>query len=121
MKHYRILEKKGENKQYIIQYLQKLFFGLYFWKKVKILNAAGEKITYSKYDEALNSVKSIIKQQDYETPELGYHYIDAYKIFKFRDNNKQLNQDTSITTTSTINVPKKADIRKVNKSVFVPK
>lgn len=74
MKHYRILEKKGETKQYTIQYLSSIF-GLLYWKNLDSKN-------YSKYDEALTAVKKVIVQEDYETPTVGYHYIDAYKIFK---------------------------------------
>ena len=74
MKHYRILEKKGETKQYTIQYLNSIF-GLIYWNNL-------DNKTYTKYDEALTAVKKVIVQEDYETPTVGYHYIDAYKIFK---------------------------------------
>lgn len=75
MKHYRILEIKDDQKQYIIQYLKPIFFGLFFWKKVN-------DTIYYKYDDALIEVKKIIKNEDYNTDYRGYHYIDAYKLFK---------------------------------------
>lgn len=83
MKHYRILEKKIINditngvgkKEYIIQYLQKLFFGLYYWKKLN-------NVKYYKYEEAFNEVKQLINQSDYDNEKFGYHYVDAYKVFK---------------------------------------
>ena len=75
MKHYRILEKKKTQKEYTIQYLKPTFFGLQIWKN---LNSK----TYYKYDEALTEIKKVIKEEDYETQEFGYHYIDAYKLFK---------------------------------------
>lgn len=81
MKHYRILEKKIINldnhkvsKIYIIQYLTPLIFVLSYWKNINK--------KYTKYEDALNDVKKIIVQDDYETPEVAFHYIDAYKIFK---------------------------------------
>lgn len=79
MKHYRILEKKGKTKHYIIQYLSNMFFGLSYWK-----NHCHSTLptTYVKYEDALTAVKKVILQSDYETSDLGYHYIDAYKIFK---------------------------------------
>lgn len=79
MKHYRILEIKGEKKQYIIQYLNNVFFGLFNWKKLN-------NTIYNKYEDAFNDVKKIINHNDYETSQLGYHYIDAYKIFKYKKN-----------------------------------
>jgi hypothetical protein len=79
MKHYRILEKKGKTKQYIIQYLSNLIFGLSYWKTYY---DSTQPVIYDKYEEALTAVKKIIVQKDYETPIVGYHYIDAYKIFK---------------------------------------
>lgn len=88
MKHYRILEKKGETKQYTIQYSKPLFFGLFYWKTINISEDYNPEIipdsskTYNKYDAALTAVKKVIVQEDYETPTVGYHYIDAYKIFK---------------------------------------
>ena len=88
MKHYRILEKKSingsttgniiEKKQYTIQFSQNFAFGLNYWKNY-------DNNTYYKYDDALKEIKKIIKQEDYETSEFGYHYIDAYKIFKYKD------------------------------------
>jgi len=75
MAHYRILEKKIGTKQYIIEYLEKTFLGFYRWKNLN-------NISYTKYEEALTAVKKVIVQEDYETTEFGYHYIDAYKIFK---------------------------------------
>ena len=74
MNHYRILETKN-NKQYTIQYLKPLFFGLSYWKYL-------DNKTYRKYEDALNGVKKVITQSDYETKTIGYHYVDAYKIFK---------------------------------------
>lgn len=76
MRHFRILEKKDDHKQYIIQYLKPTFFGFQVWKNLN-------NTLYNKYDEALTEIKKVIKQEDYETPSYGYHYIDAYKIFKF--------------------------------------
>jgi len=81
MKHYRILEIKGNEKKYIIQYLQKFFFGLYSWKN---LNSE----SYRKYEDALLKVKSIIQQSDYQTSLYGFHYVDAYKLFKQRQKDK---------------------------------
>lgn len=80
MKHYRILEKKiptfeNYSKQYTIQYLNMGIFGLFYWKNL-------DNNVYHKYEEALNAVKKVIVKEDYETPTIGYHYIDAYKIFK---------------------------------------
>jgi len=75
MKHYRILEKKGGKKEYTIEYLKSTFFGFYSWKNI-------DNNLYYKYDDALTEVKKIIKQEDYENSKFGYHYIDAYKIFK---------------------------------------
>lgn len=77
MKHFRILEIKGKNKHYTIQYLKNTFFGLQSWRKLN-------NVKYNKYDDALTEVKNVINQSDYETSSLGYHYIDAYKIFKQR-------------------------------------
>ena len=82
MKHFRILEIKGKNKYYIIQYIKKNFIGLYSWKKLN-----NEK--YNNYDEALTQVKNSIIQSDYSTSTIGYHYIDAYKLFKQK--NKEIN------------------------------
>lgn len=75
MKHYRILERKEDTKNYTIQYAQPIFIGLYYWKNLNWTK-------YNKYDDALSAVKDIILQEDYETSLLTYHYIDAYKIFK---------------------------------------
>jgi hypothetical protein len=75
MKHYRILEKKQPQKEYTIQYYKPTFFGIQTWKKLN------DK-TYYKYDEALTEIKKVIKEEDYETKDFGYHYIDAYKLFK---------------------------------------
>lgn len=82
MKHYRILEKKDDRKIYIIEYLNPLFFGLSYWKKLN-------NTEYNKYDEALSEVKAIIKQEDYETTTIGYHYIDAYKLIKSKTTNQK--------------------------------
>ena len=129
MKHYRILEKKDINKEYTIQYLQKLFFGLFYWK-----NANNSK--YYKYEEAFNEVKKIIAQVDYDNIQYGYHYIDAYKIFKYnapgskeKDTLKDvsINNITSALTPAPTKVNKSTFVqsdpnrKKVNKSVFVPK
>lgn len=78
MRHYRILETKNDTKNYIIQYLQPIFFGLNYWKNLNFMK-------YNKYDEALTEVKNIILQEDYETSSKVYHYIDAYKIFKSKN------------------------------------
>lgn len=78
MKHFRILEIKDDIKQYVIEYQRQLFFGLSFWKKYN-------KNKYNKYDDALSEVKKIINDEDYNTPYFGYHYIDAYKLFKSKD------------------------------------
>ena len=118
MKHYRILERKGDKKEYIIQYLKKFIFGLYFWKKV-------DNTIYNKYEEALNGVKKIINQNDYETPTLGFHYIDAYKIFKYSTTKEAENTSVKMTPTNKINKSTLAQgsepKTKVNKSVFIPK
>jgi len=128
MKHYRILEKKGEKKEYKIQYLKKLIFGLHYWKK-------NNNIIYYKYEDAFNEVKQLIVQIDYDNLEFGYHYIDAYKIFKTPS--KTITSPISPTlTTPTINVTKvisesriktkasfvpKNSEKKISKSVFIPK
>lgn len=96
MKHFRILESKDDIKQYTIQYLKHIFFGFNIWKNFN-------NSIYHKYDDALSEVKKVIKQEDYETPYFGYHYIDAYKIFKSK-------------YTKPIE-----PIKKSNKTVFVPK
>lgn len=75
MKHYRILEIKTNQKYYTIQYLKNAFLGFHVWKNLN-------NKSYNKYDEALTDVKKYITKEDYETPSLVYHYIDAYKIFK---------------------------------------
>ena len=54
MKHFRILEKKEDRKQYTIQYLKSTFFGYQVWKNFN------EEI-YNKYDDALSEVKKVIK------------------------------------------------------------
>lgn len=136
MKHYRILEMKDDQKSYIIQYL-KPFFGLFFWKK------ANDSI-YTKYDEALNDVKKIINQEDYDTKFKGYHYIDAYKLFKPRTVKevikevpvykevvkevpvyKEVIKEVPVKEIPLIEsknpTPKKPTQRVKNKSVFVPK
>lgn len=78
MKHYRILEKKEDIKTYKIQYQKQLFLGLHYWK-----NLDGIVPTYyNKYEDALSEIKRVITQSDYETSFVGYHYIDAYKLFK---------------------------------------
>lgn len=98
MRHYRILEIRGKDKkQYVIQYLKKIVFGFFTWKNIDNKN-------YNKYEDALNDVKKIIKQEDYETSKFGYHYIDAYKIFK----NKDLKE------------PRKENHNKINRSFFIP-
>ena len=123
MKHYRILEKKDKTKQYIIQYLKKLFFGLYYWKKL-------DNNIYYKYDEALSEVKAVIKQDDYESDTLAYHYVDAYKIFKTKKTEsaptvisspaapitKQSERQRANQSTTPSSIKKR-----VNKSVFIPK
>jgi hypothetical protein len=115
MKHYRILEKKGEQKQYIIQYLKKLFFGLYYWKKL-------DKTIYYKYDDALNGVKQVLVQEDYETSEYGYHYIDAYKMFKYKEGVKPFKSSfTPAQTTTKTTEQKENSVKKLNKSVFIKK
>jgi tRNA A22 N-methylase len=81
MKHYRILEKKGDKKEYKIQYIKSILFGFHFWKNIN-------HDIYHKYDDALREIKKIIKQNDYETDKFIYHYIDAYKIFKSQTLNK---------------------------------
>jgi hypothetical protein len=75
MKHYRILEYKEDTKIYIIQYSKPIFFKLYYWKNLNFTK-------YNKYEDALNVVKDVILQQDYESSSSIYHYIDAHKIFK---------------------------------------
>ena len=76
MRHFRILEiKSTSNKVYTIQYLKDIVFGLQYWKNFNT------KI-YNKYEDALVEIKKVLKKEDYETPTIGYHYIDAYKIFK---------------------------------------
>ena len=108
MKHYRILEIKNDQKQYVIQYL-KPFFGLFFWKKAN-------DIIYTKYDDALTEVKKIILKEDYDTLNTGYHYIDAFKLFKPKA--KDVVKETTIET----KIVSKKPIQKIkNKSVFIPK
>jgi hypothetical protein len=102
MKHYRILEKKEDIKIYKIQYQQKLFLGLYFWKNYYLH-------TFSKYEDALSEIKNIIDKSDYETSTIGYHYIDAYKLFK-----------TVKPTPPPSQIIKDGKDSK-NKSVFIPK
>jgi len=82
MRHFRILEIKNKNKYYMIQYQKTLIFGLSMW--IKLNNDK-----YNKYDEALNEVKKIVEPSDYENSELVYHYVDAYKIFKNKNKQKQ--------------------------------
>ena len=81
MKHFRILEAKGKNKYYIIQYINKSFLGLYIWKKFNHKK-------YSKYDDALTEIKNNISYSDYESSLYKYHYIDAYKILKSKNTYK---------------------------------
>ena len=118
MKHYRILEKKGDKKEYIIQYTKTLFFGLFYWKKAN-------KTIYYKYEDAFNEVKQLLKQSDYENNKYGYHYIDAYKIFRIKETPKQSEIskpiETPTTKTKSTFVHKGLKERKTNKSVFVPK
>ena len=122
MKHYRILEKKGEQKQYIIQYLKKLFFGLFYWKKL-------DNTIYNRYEDALNGVKQVLIQSDYETPEFGYHYVDAYKILKYNKEGVKPYKSTFVpaptitptTPTTTLETRKSVEVKKLNKSVFIPK
>ena len=77
MKHFRILEVKGSNKYYIIQYLKNLVWKLSYWQNLNNKR-------YKKYEDALGDVKKILKKEDYESKMYGYHYIDAHKIFKTR-------------------------------------
>jgi len=85
MKHYRIIEKrKNGTKQYIIQHHNRLIVGLYFWQN---LNTK----VYSKYDDAINGVKEVINEKDYESGDTTYHYIDAYKLLKNKKANKSKN------------------------------
>lgn len=79
MKHYRILEKKGKIKQYTIQYLSNIIFGISYWKNYY---DSVQPIIYYKYEDALSTIKKVIVQEDYDAIKYGYHYIDAYKIFK---------------------------------------
>lgn len=127
MKHYRILEKKNQ-KEYTIQYLT-TFFGVQIWKK---LNST----IHYKYDDALTEIKKVITPEDYEDSEYGYHYIDAYKLFK----TKEVKESTIASKTPELpkspKVPKasKSEIeteteekvkhtrkKKTNTTVFVPK
>jgi hypothetical protein len=137
MKHYRILEKKkiletNKEKEYVIQYLKKLFFGLFYWKKLD------KNLIYNRYEDAFNVVKSLIIKTDYENIEFGYHYIDAYKIFKEPKTTKvlepvieqpkieekiELVKEKFIPTPKVIRnkrQPSSSD-KKVNKSTFIPK
>lgn len=135
MKHFRILEKKDINKEYTIQYLKKLFFGLFYWKNV-------DNTKYYKYEEAFNEVKKMIKQEDYDNLSYGYHYIDAYKIFKVKNDttpnviepkkvekkktetleeikvNEEIREEIKEETPKR---PTKSGRKNVNKSVFVPR
>jgi hypothetical protein len=127
MKHYRILERKGDKKEYIIQYLKKFIFGLYYWKKLEG--------TYVKYEEAFNFAKKLINQEDYDNANFGYHYIDAYKIFKTqtKEVQKEIIKETPTKTKFVLNteqskskstfVPRQQSDKdkKVNKSVFIPR
>lgn len=134
MKHYRILEKKSDKsaKEYIIQYLKKFIFGLYYWKKLE------GSTSYAKYEEAFNFAKKFINQEDYDNSNFGYHYIDAYKIFKtqtkevqkevvqneaktkFVPNTEQTKPNPTFVPKSTF-VPRQQGDKKINKSVFIPK
>lgn len=110
MKHFRILEIKKKNKKtYIVQYLKPIIFNLYVWKKLN-------NKSYSKYDEALLDVKKYIKQDDYDNSEYGYHYIDAYKIFKYKDT-QEIKSDSIKLKSEVI----KNKSSKINKSVYIPK
>lgn len=100
MKHYRILEKKDDTKYYIIQYTQNLFLGLFYWKNLTLTH-------YTKYEDSLNEVKKIILQTDYNTDTCGYHYIDAYKLFKYKEV-KEVKEEVKVHSNK-------------NKSVFIPK
>jgi len=91
-----ILEKKSK-KKYTVKYLTPLFFGLHYWKKL-------DNTQYKKYEDALNAVKKVIKQNDYETTELGFHYVDAYKIFKAKE---QPERETSTTKNKAVFIQKK--------------
>ncbi len=106
MKHFRILEIKGsKNKQYIIQYIKKIFLGLFIWKKFN-------DIIYNKYEDALNDIKQNIIYNDYETTKLGYHYIDAYKIFKYKEEPKKVKEVKEVDITK--------NKKMVHRSVFIP-
>ena len=132
MKHYRILEKKNKSKEYIIQYLKPIFFGFQIWKNINK--------TFSKYDDALNEIKKVIKNEDYDNSTIGYHYVDAYKFFKIKEQKptKELLkvshtniespiekiEDTIINQSvvdNTHKTPKKENYPRKNRSVFVPK
>lgn len=108
MKHFRILEIKKNNKKfYIIQYLKDIIFRLNYWKKLN------DK-TYFKYEDALGDIKKILKKEDYDNSNFGYHYIDAYKIFKYKD--KDVIQETEIKK----EIKKEQHQRKINKSIYIP-
>jgi hypothetical protein len=132
MKHYRILELKISEaailsgninkKQYKIQYLKKFIFGLFYWKCL-------DNTIYDKYEEAFSEIKKVIIQDDYDTPELGYHYIDAYKIFKNAPGSPKEKEIKDIFIPPTNNTSKinkstfnsDSTEKKINKSVFIPK
>ena len=118
MKHYRILERKVINditngigkKEYIIQYLKKFIFGLYYWKKVN-------GTIYYKYEEAFNEAKKLMLQSDYEDEKYGYHYIDAYKIFK--GNNLKEAKTTPFNLSATAATDSKETLVKETKETLV--
>ena len=102
MKHFRILEiKKNNKKTYIIQYLKEFLFNFHIWKKLN-------NKTYARYEEALSDVKYVIKQEDYDNSKYGYHYVDAYKIFKYKE--KDVKPEAP---------EMKNSVKKVNKSSFI--
>ena len=138
MKHYRILERKGDKKEYIVQYLKKFIFGLYYWKKLE------GSTSYAKYEEAFNFAKKFINQEDYDNSNFGYHYIDAYKIFKTQTKEvqketvqKEIKESPIETKSKNVFVPetkpnptfapkstfvtRQQGDKKVNKSVFIPR
>ena len=81
MKHFRILEIKGKDKHFTIEYMVNLFLGVHLWKNFNTKK-------YSKYEDALTDIKKIITPSDYENENIIYHYIDAYKIFKSKSKTK---------------------------------
>jgi hypothetical protein len=88
MNHFRILEAKNkEHKYFNVQYQKKLILGLHIWVNLN-------DVRYTKYDDALNEIKTVISPSDYEDVDFVYHYVDAYKIFKsksLKTNQKKIN------------------------------